>query len=352
MSGIYDDLKYVKDELSKCMKCGNCMAVCPIYITEKTEGGVARGKISLVEAILSESLDLNDKDTIHKLFNCLVCKSCMQNCPTKVNFDRIIFAVRAAIARQQGLHPIKRVIFEVMKKQALFDTGMRLGGRVQGLLFRRHPSKKALYPRFAMGLSLKRIIPPLQSVPFRSQVSRLPKLVKPQMRVAFFTGCSINYIFPQVGLDVIEVLRENGAEVVIPKEQQCCGIAAFAHGDIASARELARKNLDAFEDCGAEYIVTACGSCGGSWQHEFKELLAEDPIYLAKANYWSSRTHDISVLLTKFLNFRLPKGNVQTEVTYHDPCHLKKTMHVSVEPRGILQSIPCVTLKEMAKPDA
>ncbi|GAW28396.1 (Fe-S)-binding protein [Carboxydocella sp. ULO1] len=355
MATLYDDLQQVKPELAKCMKCGNCMAVCPIYITEKTEAGVARGKITLAEALLAGDLDLQDEDLIHKLFNCLVCKSCMQNCPCGVKFDRIILALRAEIARQKGLHPLKKAIFAALKKQGLFDLGMRLGGSFQGLVFRRHPEKKAYYPRFRMGLSMKRILPALAPVPFRSQVpSRItgePKGERP-VRVAFFTGCSINYIYPQIGHDVIEVLKENGVEVVIPRDQCCCGIATFVHGDVATARELARKNLEAFSDCGADYIITACGSCGGSWQHEFKELLGDDPIYGPKAEYWSSRTYDISTFLTRVINYRKPQGEINVTVTYHDPCHLKKTMKVYQEPREILRAIPGVELKEMNKPDA
>lgn len=353
MTTIYDDLSLVKSELDKCMKCGNCMAVCPVYLTEKTEGGVARGKISLAEAILDGTLDINDEDSIHKLFNCLACKSCMMNCPCGVNFDRIIFALRAAIARKKGLHPLKKVIFGVLKKQKLFDIGMRMGGIFQPAIFRHHETKKAIYPRFPIGLSLKRVLPELNAVPFRSQVAPIIEPAKKaKIKAAFFTGCSINYIFPKVGHDVVQVLIENNVEVIIPKDQQCCGIAIFAHGDIKSARELARKNIDVFEKEKADYIVTACGSCGGSWQHEFKELLADEPEYLAKAEYWAKRTYDISTFLTKIIKYRKPKGVIDKVVTYHDPCHLKKTMKVYQEPREIIQAIPGITLKEMSKPDA
>lgn len=173
------------------------------------------------------------------------------------------------------------------------------------------------------------------------------------MKVAYFTGCAANYIYPQIGHDVVTVLTENDVEVIIPKEQQCCGIAVFAHGDVESARFLARKNLDVFDKIGADYIVTACGSCGESWQQGFKELLSEDPVYGPKAAYWSGRTHDISTFLLKVLKkYKPPEGVVAAKVTFHDSCHLKKVMKVFVEPREILKSIPGVTLKEMVKPDA
>ena len=127
-----------------------------------------------------------------------------------------------------------------------------------------------------------------------------------------------------------------------------CGRMATCRG----ARDLARRNLDIMETSGADYIATGCGSCGSAFQHSFPELLADDPVYAAKAAHWAARTYDVSTLLVKVIGYRPPAGQVDAVVTYHDPCHLKKSMKVSAEPRQILGSIPGVILHEMAKPDA
>ena len=348
----YDKLEEVQDALAKCMKCGNCMAVCPVYLTEKEEGAYARGKLSIAEAILKGDLDLKDEDVQEKLFNCLVCTSCMQNCPCGVDVCKIMLSLRAALARETGLHPIKKVIFGALKNQPFFDKAMKAGAALQWMGLRKLPGNAGYEPRFTMGLSIKRIFPGLAATPFRDQAPELIKAKNRKTKVSFFTGCAFNYIFPDVAQDVVEVLKENDVEIAIPKEQQCCGIAVFAHGDIESARVLARKNIDVMEKTGADYIVTACGSCGESWQHGFKELLSEDPLYGPKAEYWKSRTYDISTFLTKVIDYKKPTGRVEATVTYHDPCHLKKVMKVFTEPRIILNAIPGVTLKEMAKPDA
>ena len=141
-------------------------------------------------------------------------------------------------------------------------------------------------------------------------------------------------------------------EVIVPKEQQCCGTPALVHGDVATARTLAKRNLDAMELSGAEYIVTGCGSCGSAWQHEFARVLGDDAVYAPKAAYWSARTLDISTFLTTIVDYRKPRGQVDAVVTYHDSCHLKKSMKVFREPRQILGDIPGVIFKEMARPDA
>ena len=183
---------------------------------------------------------------------------------------------------------------------------------------------------------------------------RVPEVVRPaqvKVKAAFFTGDSLNFFYPEAGLDLIEVLTENGVEVHIPKAQNCCGIPVLVHGDIETARKLARNNLDTFDATGCDYLVTGCGSCGGAWQHDYVDLFAHDPVYRAKAEHWSKRTYDVSTFLTRLIAFRQPKGQVKTVVTFHDSCHLKKSMKVFAEPREILESIPGVTLKEMSAPD-
>lgn len=349
----YDDLSCVQDELIKCMKCGNCMAVCPVYLTEKSESGVTRGKISLVGAILNGTLDISDPDVEKCLFDCLACTSCMQNCPCGVQFSRIVFAARAAIVRKQGLNPVKRMIFAGMKNQRLLDSALKTAAVFQWMGLKKE--KDTYIPRFPIGLALKRTFPGLSSMPFRDQ---MPPVIKPKtmgktIKVAYFTGCSVNYVFPEIGRDVVKALTENNIEVVIPDKQQCCGMAVFSHGDVETARHLAKNNIDAMDDLNIDYIVTSCGSCGGAWQHLYpNELLAENRMYSRKAADWSQKTFDVSTLLVRIADkFKKPTGMVPAMITYHDSCHLRKVMKVYDEPREILRAIPGVDFREMAKAD-
>lgn len=354
----YDELKVLQKELDKCMHCGFCMAACPVYGATKTEGAVARGKIGVAEAVMEGTLALDDPEVMEVLFNCLVCTSCMQGCPTKVNFDRIMLALRAAIVRKNGLPWLKKAIFSTLRHPALFDRGMKACALLGNLAFR-DAGERTIAPRspFTLlgnpaGLDEQRLFPAVAIDPLRDRHSDLLQVHKPKAKVAFFTGCSLNYFYPETGDDLIEVLLENQVEVSIPKEQRCCGIPVFVHGDVETARELGRANLDAMDRSGAQYIITGCGSCGGAWQHEYKEIFRNDTVYAAKAAYWSERTFDISTFLVDVLKYRPAQGRVDAVVTYHDPCHLKKTMKVSSEPRKILKDIPGITFKEMSKPDA
>jgi glycolate oxidase iron-sulfur subunit len=346
-------------ELDKCMHCGMCMSVCPVYGVEKNEAGVARGKIGIAEAVVSRDLALDEREVIDTLFNCLVCKSCMESCPSGVRFDRIMLGLRADIVAKNGLPWLKAAIFGALKQPEALDGVMKAGAALEGLVFRDDPSLRGVSPRSPFAFLAKtagfdggRVFPSLASNPLRHRVPELVPVPNAKMRVAFFTGCSFNYFYPETGIDLLYVLAENQIEVVVPKGQQCCGTPVLTHGDVPTARTLARNNLDAMEQSGARYIVTGCGSCGGAWQHEFQELLADDPAYREKAAHWGAKTLDISTFLTQVIEFRVPKAPVEAVVTYHDSCHLKKSMKVFREPREILRSIPGLIFKEMAKPDA
>jgi glycolate oxidase iron-sulfur subunit len=349
----------LQSELDKCMRCGMCMSVCPVYATEKDEAAVARGKIGIAEAVIAGDLALDDQEVVDTLFNCLVCKSCMQSCPSGVQFDRIMLDLRAAIVEKNGLPWLKAAIFGALKEPAVLDRAMKVGAALQSLVFRDHPRFRAISPRspFALlgksaGLDGDRLFPSPTTTPLRERVPEVVSVPQAKMRVAFFTGCSFNYFYPETGIDLLEVLTANQVEVVVPKEQQCCGTPVLMHGDAATARTLARNNIDAMQRSDATYIITGCGSCGAAWQHEFPELLRDDPAYREKAAHWGARTYDISTYLTDIIGFRAPTGPVEAVVTYHDPCHLKKSMKVAREPRAILQAIPGVTFREMSKPDA
>ena len=355
----HDDLAIVQEELDKCMKCGNCMAVCPVYGADKIESAVTRSKIAVAEAVLEGELELDDPQVYEMLFNCLVCKSCMTACPTKVNFDRIMLALRAALVRKNGLPWLKKAIFSTLKHPKLFDAGLRVGAAMQGLAFKSEKGGKAISPRapFAkvgtpIGFDGDRQMPSLSITPLRDRVPEIVRAPGSTLKVAFFTGDSLNYFYPDSGKDLIDVLTANNIEVHVPKGQNCCGVPVLVHGDIETVRKLAKNNIDTFEATGCEYLITGCGSCGGAWQHDYVELLAKDPVYGPKAVEWSKKTFDISTFLTKVIKLREPKGRIEKTVTYHDSCHLKKSMKVFVEPREILKSIPGLTFKEMSAPDA
>lgn len=347
MSTYFDSLDAVKAELAKCMKCGNCQEVCPIYIETQTEAGVARGKLKLVDALLTGDLGYTE-GLSDKLALCLSCYACNAKCPCGVKVNKIILGTRAAIARNKGLHPLKNMIFSVVKRGGLFDFSLKTGSYFQGLAFKKHPSRKAGYPRFPIALDTRRIFPSLATKTFRDSVPSIIKADKPVKKVALFSGCTINYLFPEQGLAVVDVLKANNVDVVIPKDQMCCGAPIYIHGDVPTAKDIAKINIDAFASEEFDALITACGTCGGSWQHYYADLLSDEPEYLEKVKAIAKKTCDIADFIVNVIGLdKSMLGPVKRKVTYHDPCHLNRGMNVNKQPREILKAIPEMELVEM-----
>jgi glycolate oxidase iron-sulfur subunit len=167
-------------------------------------------------------------------------------------------------------------------------------------------------------------------------------------RVGFFVGCATNLIYPESGRAVIDALARSGVEVVLPRDQGCCGTPVMNSGDFTTARELARTNIAAFAQAGVDAVVTACASCGLTLKSEYAEVLGlEDglgiPVY-DFAEFLTQRREPLSVPAAS-------ASRPTIRVAYHDPCHLVRGQGISREPREILKGLPWVEYVEMRDAD-
>lgn len=346
-SALRQDLE---DALANCMKCGNCQAGCPIYKETRLETSVARGKLSLLQGVLNGKLAITGTfDSI--MSQCLNCKTCSANCPCGVQADQLILRGRHAAIKARGLHPIKKTVFRLLKHRRLFNLAMRMGGAFGGLTFKKIPGRMAVRSRLPMpGMDSSRATAPLAAVPLRSQY---PSDIKPavsRLKVAFFTGCTINYMYTDMGTAVIDVLRANDMEVIIPAEQHCCATPVHVSGDFELANEMARQTIEVFEACEADYIVGACGSCVEALK-EYPVWLADDPVWQKRAQRLAAKVREISEFLVEVGYRKDLMGPVHKTITMHDPCHMVRGIKITEQPREILASIPGVTLVEMKEHD-
>ncbi|WP_366923560.1 (Fe-S)-binding protein [Metallumcola ferriviriculae] len=346
----YDSLDNVRAEITRCMKCGNCQAVCPIYKEVLGESGVARGKIQIAKDLLEGELELTDK--MQDIFSlCLTCKACAANCPCGVQPDKIILAARAELVRKKGLPGLKRQIFGVLGKPQRFKLGMGMAAKLQGFGLKKIPSSNAAHPRFPIGIDTRRIVRPLAKQSLLSRLPEVSKVSKPKQRAAFFTGCMLNYMYTEAGKAVVEVLNANDVEVITPKSQHCCGIPVFVHGDVKTAKAIAKYNLDIFAAGNYDAVITHCGTCIGAWVQHYPELLLDDAKYSKLAEQMAAKAYDVSQYLIDKVGLKEPTGQVAANATYHDPCHMVRGAGIAAQPRQVIESIPGVTLTEMQKPD-
>jgi len=345
-------LSDIREALASCMKCGNCMAVCPIYKETKNEASVARGKLSLIEGILSGENEIS-AGLDHILAKCLCCKACAANCPCGVKADELIVRGRQAVVQARGLHPVKKLVFKLLANRKLFDIALRTAGLFGPLSFKRLPRKMAAVARFPMpGIDRKRITAPFAAVPLRSQYPEVVKAAHAKHKVAFFTGCTINYIYTDVGDAVIHVLNHNDIDVVIPPTQHCCGTPVYVSGDKELAKSFAKHIINVFEGYDVEYVIAACGSCAEALKIEYLHMFKDDPVMYKKAKKLAEKTYEISEFLVDVVPFRRDDlGEVLQKVTMHDPCHMARGIKVTKQPREILKAIPGLNFVEMKEAD-
>lgn len=168
-------------------------------------------------------------------------------------------------------------------------------------------------------------------------------------RVALFVTCLVDLYRPSVGFAALRLLEQAGCQVEVPATQTCCGQPAYNSGDRASAKDLARAVVDAFQ--GFDHVVAPSGSCAGMIAHHYPALFADDPQYRAKAEALAARTHELVSFLTDVMGVTKVDARYQGSVTYHDSCSGLREMGVKAQPRALLGTVEGLTLTEMADPE-
>lgn len=336
-------LEDYQNEISQCVKCGACRAHCPVFNAEKREGRVARGKVALCASLLNGAAQAEGK-VLEDLSQCLLCGSCEAQCPNKVPTDEIVAAARRRIAEERGLSTVGKGVAALLGRPKLMNFVAKAGGALSGLLFEKIPETSGLRLRFpAPYLEAGRTLPPVTARPFRERVPEIIPGAANQPTILFFTGCGINYMYPEAGDALLKILKFLDVTVIIPKDQVCCGLPAVSAGAAETVETLAEANRTVFARYQADAIVTACASCSAGLGKIYPEM-GEEFAFLKE------KTIDIFPFLLKAgLAERLatlPKTAARIRVTWHDPCHLR-TRGITREPREILKSLPQVDYVEM-----
>jgi glycolate oxidase iron-sulfur subunit len=189
-------------------------------------------------------------------------------------------------------------------------------------------------------------MPQIDSTFFFSELGKtFPARGPRRSRVALFGGCIAQVTFSELNRATIRVLQANGCEVVVPRNQVCCGALAAHAGVRDVARNLAWTNQDVFLSADFDAIITNAAGCGSTLK-EYPEFFAENDPSHQPAEKFSAKVKDVTQFLDE-LGLVAPLRSIPLRVTYQDSCHLCHGQQIREAPRKLIRAVPGVELVEM-----
>lgn len=329
---------------TRCVDCFSCNSICPV-IGVLHESNRGPNLLMQMAPYLFDPRDSGKRTAILEELAkmCLLCGACAENCPKDLPIDEIIAKARAEVVAKKGLPFSKSFALRtLLQSPRLLSLLLKGGSLLRGLIFKRVPAESGLQLRFPVGgMDPRRILPDLAKSFFLETAAQKAMGVKEEEKVAFFVGCSINYLYPQIGEASVRVLNRRDISVMIPKGQKCCGLPAYGSGDLETARNLALANIEAFNKAGVNQVLVACGSCGAHLKKGYPKLFeGAEAALQEKVSRFSDSIMDLTAYLSnRIVGTEAPRDGKCLRVTYHDSCHMKRKLGITEEPRAILRSV-------------
>jgi glycolate oxidase iron-sulfur subunit len=367
-----------------CVHCGFCLPACPTYQLWGEEMDSPRGRIHLVNQIL-DGAPLTPAAAEH-FDRCLGCMACMTACPSGVQYDQLIEAARVWV-EEPAAGPPASSASSASSVSSVSDAGSA-GGRRS---VRERAARAAIFSVFPYPRRLRTVTAPLRAAqrtgldrllartgavglvspaaeaalrlappsaagrarPSGRLPARVPARGPRRAVVGMLTGCVQSVFFPQVNAATARVLAAEGCDVIIPRDQGCCGALSLHSGRADEAAGFARRTIEVFEAAGVDAIVVNSAGCGSAMK-EYERLFghlaetgqAEGGAWASRAASLSARVKDLAEFLAE-LGTAAPRHPVPVKAAYHDACHLGHAQGITRQPRDLLREIPGLELVEL-----
>lgn len=339
-----------ESDLYSCVHCGFCLQACPTYLETGLETESPRGRIALMKAVHEERISITP-NVIRHWDMCIQCRACEIACPSGVPYGRLIEATMVQVQPHRNQKILKRIIYNLSLKKILINQRMLTVLFSFLKFYQKSGIQKVLrWLRILKMLpgnisELEASLPQIPNKFFTANHEVQKAQTEKRAKVSLLTGCVMPLVHGPQMESVVRVLNRNGCDVVTPVSQSCCGAISSHVGDLETARNLARTNIEAFMAQDVDAIVVASAGCGIRMK-EYGHLLKDDPDYSSRAFDMSKKVKDIHEFLVD-LPIVIPTGNLKSVVTYQDSCHLANTQSITSQPRELLNSIPGVNFVEL-----
>jgi glycolate oxidase iron-sulfur subunit len=312
-----------EDKLLACIHCGLCLEACPTYVITGNENDGPRGRLYLMRAVSEGRLEKTSNAFATHIDRCLGCRACEQVCPAGVEYGLLLEASREVLLEAQPKSDLpNRMLRFVLRQVWLSPWRLRMFfGTVRLFrdwgLSRLLLKSKLLSRRGEFGVALLESSKEVSRAKAQRREGRR-KETRAGEGVLLFKGCVGEGLFARVNRATERVLEANGFDIKSPSAQVCCG-ALHAHaGDLEGARELARKNIVAFDSDAP--IITNAGGCGAMLT-TYGHLFGNDEGLAEKATKFSARVRDVSQQLAT-VRMKTVASPADQSVTYDTSCHL------------------------------
>ncbi len=262
---------------------------------------------------------------------CLLCGACTAVCPRQIDVGRELVAARATFSSLAGPHGYEKFLARKLLEHPASLKGLRILGRAgERLLGARLPRDSGLRLRLTQFSEEMVCSSPAGEHSLSASA--------PGEHLTWFPGCAARYLFPDIVSSCRSLLAGFKRSLELPDGLACCGLAAWAAGDMKGARKSGRRNIQILEATEGPILVS-CASCF-SHLGNYPKLFADQEEWQQRAEKVAARLVELSVFLAGQGDREaqgIELGGKKTRVFYHAPCHLRHGLPSSDQARLLLQ---------------